>query len=171
MTLTITNPVTASDLEAVQQLCWDYRADLAARGDVALQMMTTFYPHDIYEKLVHDLPKLHATPKGVMRMVKLDDRIVGCGMFYAFSPGICEWKRIYLTPAARGSGAATALCIDLIEHSRAAGYHTAYLDTMNTLTAARALYTRVGFTERGPYADYPPETVPHLCFYEYDLTQ
>ncbi|WP_343730317.1 GNAT family N-acetyltransferase [Duganella sp.] len=81
---------------------------------------------------------------------------VGCGAI-VLSAAYGEIKRMYVRPAARGTGTARQL-MDLLEHTaRQAGCPQMVLETGPDNPEALALYTRHGFERCGPYGDYPDD--------------
>jgi len=73
---------------------------------------------------------------------------------------IGEVKRLYVRNEYRGSGLGRMLVEAVIQSARRAGYQELRLDTLGTMTAARALYDRLGFVEIDPYSNkYLPGTV------------
>lgn len=65
-----------------------------------------------------------------------------------------EVKRLFVTPSARGTGAARALMAQLEATSRTLGHTHVMLETGDKLQGAVALYTDLGYVKRGPFGDY-----------------
>jgi putative acetyltransferase len=78
-------------------------------------------------------------------------------------------KRIFVDPAARGTGAGRGLTLGAIEQARADGYDRLCLDTFATLTEAIALYERLGFSPCPPFYDPDPELSGKLRFFDISL--
>ena len=75
-------------------------------------------------------------------------------------------KRLYLRPEARGGGVRRALAEAVIERARAIGYRELKLDTLATMSEARALYASLGFRECAPYYRNP---LPGVAYMALDL--
>lgn len=58
---------------------------------------------------------------------------------------ICELRKMYLDPSARGSGLGRTLLDACLQGAREAGYQRCYLETLDHMTAARKLYEAYGF--------------------------
>ena len=70
---------------------------------------------------------------------------VCCGGIKRLEPGVCEFKRMYVVPAARGKGVARALLSALEGRARDLGFTVARLDTGPSQPAARHLYESAGY--------------------------
>ena len=60
---------------------------------------------------------------------------------------ICELRKMYFRPEARGNGLGHALLALLLDEMRLVGYRLCYLETTSWMTAAQNLYGRHGFVE------------------------
>ena len=69
-----------------------------------------------------------------------------------------ELKSMHTAAEARGQGIGGAMLAYLIGVARDRGLRRLSLETgsMAAFAPARALYARAGFTESGPFGDYPP---------------
>jgi putative acetyltransferase len=78
-----------------------------------------------------------------------DGRILGGAGFGPLTdgePGVCELRKMYLLPEARGAGHGRRLLRHVLVAAKQAGYPRCYLETMATMHRARALYASFGFT-------------------------
>jgi ribosomal protein S18 acetylase RimI-like enzyme len=64
---------------------------------------------------------------------------------------ICEMKRLYVKPEARGKGVGRALAQAAIHFGQTANYRLMRLDTLPQMAAAQRLYLRLGFREIPAY--------------------
>lgn len=167
--LRIEDPQGPEALAAVRTLCWEYLEFLRGLGGIDAEIVTQAYPPEKYARIMDDLETEHAPPAGGLRLARLDGKPVGCGMFHTLEPGTAEIKRVYVAPAARGTGAGRALMLELIAAIRARGFRRILMDTGRPLTAAQGLYTSLGFRRRGPYQEMPDWVRDNLVYFEMDL--
>lgn len=73
-----------------------------------------------------------------------------------------EVKRLFVTPQARGTGAARALMDALERHAATLNLPEILLETGDKLAAAVRLYSNLGYREQGPFGAY--ETHPASLF-------
>lgn len=76
----------------------------------------------------------------------------------------CYLAELYVVPALRGRGLGRALMNEVLDVARSRGADYIDLNTSESDTAARALYTSLGFTYREGGPDGPPN-----YYYELDL--
>lgn len=119
-----------------------------------------------FEAELRGLPGAYAPPGGVLLLARVAKEAVGCVGLRPLAPETCEMKRLYVRPEARAGGAGRALAEAVIEVGRELGYRRMRLDTVPTMTAARALYRSLGFREIEPYRFNP---IPGTSFMELDL--
>ena len=58
---------------------------------------------------------------------------------------VCELRKMYFLPALRGHGAGHALMRRCLASARAMGFHRCYIETLDGMDGARALYLKSGF--------------------------
>jgi GNAT superfamily N-acetyltransferase len=90
-------------------------------------------------------------PHGAFIVAVADGRPVGCGGLKRIDDGVCEIKRMYVAPEARGQGLARRLLDALEEQARALGYTAARLDTGDRQPTAKRLYESAGYREIPDY--------------------
>jgi putative acetyltransferase len=109
------------------------------------------------------LPGAYAPPHGRLLLAGTPHDAFAC---IALRPldgvSVAEVKRIYVQPARRGEGWGHRLAESLIADARAIGYRELKLDTLEWMTAARALYQRLGFHQCGAYYDNPLAGVVYM---------
>lgn len=146
----IDHVVTADDLRAVADLFAGYAASLPV--DLGYQ--------DFAAELA-GLPGKYAPPDGALLVARdAEDRAIGCAGLRPLGDGICEMKRLFLRPEARGLGLGRALAEAIVATAGERGHRTILLDTLPSMASAIALYEDLGFERIDPYyAPTPPGTV------------
>jgi ribosomal protein S18 acetylase RimI-like enzyme len=143
------------DLQVVRGLFQEYVDSLAV--DLYFQEL---------EKELASLPGKYSPPGGRLLLAWRGDEPVGCVALRPIDAAICEMKRLYVRPEARGEQLGRRLAERICEEGRAAGYRRICLDTLPSMGPAQKLYQSLGFVPIEPYVFNP---VPGTKFLARDL--
>jgi len=142
---------SAADIAAAAALFRDYAQGLDV--DLCFQ--------DFAAELA-GLPGQYVPPHGELLLARAADGVaLGCVALRPLGEdGVCEMKRLYVRPEARGEGAGGALVAAVIAAAAARGYREMRLDSLPTMHEAIALYRRFGFADIPAYCFNPvPGTI------------
>lgn len=138
---------TGEDLGHIRRLFEAYAASL----DIDLS-------YQDFAAELNALPGKYAPPAGALYLAFTGTEATGCVALRPFAePGICEMKRLYVTPQGRGTGLGRALVARVLDTARSIGYREIRLDTLPSMQAAITLYQSFGFREIPAYYDTPVE--------------
>lgn len=158
-----------AEVDVVRALFREYSADIGV--DLCFQG---------FERELAELPGGYADPIGALLLgVDADGQAVGCvavrplpaaggacggGESKSCGGGerVCEMKRLYVRPSGRGTGLGRRLAERIVAEAERLGYERMRLDTLRTMTAARALYRALGFVEIPPYYANPIESAVYM---------
>ncbi len=105
-----------------------------------------------------DIPGKYAAPDGCILLADGDagdDGIEGCVSLKKVDAGICEMKRLYVRPRARGTRLGHDLIERLIGEARDLGYSEMRLDVLEEFVQAKKLYVAFGFVPAEPISFNP----------------
>lgn len=108
-----------------------------------------------------NLPGKYAAPEGCVLLADRNDVIDGCIAYRGVGAEICEMKRLYVRPRARGRDLGRKLVDRLIDEARTAGYLEMRLDVLAEFASARQLYETFGFVPAEPVSYNP---IPGTAF-------
>jgi putative acetyltransferase len=110
------------------------------------------------------LPAPYTPPAGCLLLAREGGAAIGVVALKPLAAGVAEIKRLYVVPAARGAGLGRRLAERAIAEAHARGYGRVRLDTHRaSMSAAIALYRRLGFVEIPPYG---PDLGGEIAFFE-----
>lgn len=135
---------TEEDFSAARKLFKEYAHSLEI--DPAFQS---------YEEELSRMEKIYGPPSGALFLALREGSPVGCVGLRKLDELTCEMKRLYVKTEARGRGTGENLCRRSIEKAGMIGYKRMRLDTLPSMSAARALYRKLGFHKIKPYYHNP----------------
>lgn len=154
MSYTITPVTTAADLTSTTTLFEAYATALGL--DLSFQG---------FANELATLPGKYSPPTGALLLAKSTStgEAVGCVGVRPLEPrGVCEMKRLYVSPAGRGGGIGKALAEAVILEAKRLGYQAIRLDTLASMASALGLYRSLGFEEIDAYYANPLEDTVYL---------
>ena len=119
-----------------------------------------------YEHEFAGLPGKYAEPDGCILLAVVEDHVVGCAALRRVDDGICELKRVYVRPEARGMALGRQLVQQMVHTAKDAGYRRMCLDVLAEFVAAQRLYESLGLVPAEPVSFNP---VPGTRFLALDL--
>ena len=138
---------SAGDIDRARELFKEYAAGLG----ISLCFQN-------FDKELALLPGDYVPPSGRLLLAMEDGAAVGCVALRKSADGICEMKRLYVSPEFRGTGLGRTLAEKIIDAAREIGYGCMRLDTLpGKMDRAIAMYRSLGFKEIEPYYDNPVE--------------
>lgn len=102
----------------------------------------------IHDPEVDWLSRAYARPRCAYFVVERDGMVLGGAGVAPLEGGsqdICELRKMYFLPQARGLGAGTAMIQTCLQAARGFGFAQCYLETLDGMDAAVRLYQKTGF--------------------------
>ncbi|MGW8284046.1 MAG: N-acetyltransferase family protein [Gemmatimonadota bacterium] len=97
---------------------------------------------------VESISSAYSVPRAAYFVVESEGRVLGgggIGPIDGAPDDVCELRKMYLTPEARGLGAGRRILDLCLEAARAFDYHRCHLATLGRMERARRMYDRAGF--------------------------
>jgi putative acetyltransferase len=132
-------PITPDDNAAMAAIIRAVMPEFGADGP-------GFAIHDAEVDAMHES---YSQPRSSYFVVERDGAVIGgagVAPLEGGEPDVCELRKMYFLPAARGIGAGSAMMQRCLDAARADGFKRCYLETLTGMDAAQTLYRRSGFT-------------------------
>jgi putative acetyltransferase len=105
----------------------------------------------IHDAEVGAMCAAYRAPRSAYFVLRKDGRVVGGAGVAPLAGGcasICELRKMYFLPEARGQGQGERLLRLCLDEARRLGFETCYLETTSKMVQAHKLYRKLGFVER-----------------------
>lgn len=135
---------------AVEEMAWEFIGWLNERYPERREAIARYLREQKFAEQIGDLLTHYTPPRGECLLARLDGAAVGILMLKDVGGGTCEMNRMFVRPAARGSGAGRALVTGLIERAVGMGFRRMVLGALTRHHEALALYTGMGFRPSAP---------------------
>ena len=136
-------------------------ADHVAQARALFQEYAETRKHDPalenFQEEIDNLPGKYAVPDGSLILAYRDGKLAVCVAVHKWAYGVCEMKRLYVSPRIRGRGIGRCLVEAIIKQAAMMGYSRLRLDSIPSMKEAQALYESIGFYEIPAYRHNPNE--------------
>ena len=102
----------------------------------------------IHDAEVDGMCAAYAKPRSAYFVLEMDGKVIGGGGLAPLEhgePDVCELRKMYFLPEARGLGAGHAMIMRCLDAAGEFGFGRCYLETLTGMDAAQALYRKHGF--------------------------
>lgn len=131
-------PIRSSDDPAVARIIRRVMTEFAAVGE----------GFSIEDPEVDHMTRAYSDDRSIYYVVDQGGVVLGgsgVGGLPEADRDVCELKKMYVLPAGRNRGVGRALMQRCLEAARRMGYRKVYLETLETMSRAQALYSKHGF--------------------------
>ena len=94
------------------------------------------------------MSRAYSEPRSAYFVVEREGKVLGGGGVAQLVGGdedVCELRKMYFLPEARGLGAGAAMMTQCLDAARSFGFRRCYLETLSGMDAAMRLYEKSGF--------------------------
>ena len=102
----------------------------------------------IHDAEIYAMHAAYSQPRSAYYIVEIEGKVIGGGGVAPLEhgePDLCELRKMYFLPEARGLGAGHAMLTRCLETARDFGFKRCYLETLTGMDAAQHLYRAHGF--------------------------
>jgi putative acetyltransferase len=102
----------------------------------------------IHDAEVDDMHASYSRPRCAYFVVERDGKVIGGGGVAPLDGGdatVCELRKMYFLPEARGIGAGASMMAFCLDIARRFDFKRCYLETLTGMDAAQTLYRKHGF--------------------------
>ncbi|HET6586788.1 MAG TPA: GNAT family N-acetyltransferase [Oleiagrimonas sp.] len=102
----------------------------------------------IHDAEVDGMSEAYGMPRCAYFVLEMDGKVIGGGGVAPLDqgePDICELRKMYFLPEARGLGAGHAMMTRCLDTARTLGFKRCYIETLTGMDAAQALYRKHDF--------------------------
>ena len=131
-------PITPADNPVVAQIVRTVMPEFGCVGE----------GFSINDPELEDMYTTYHQPRSAFYVLEEDGMAVGVGGYAPLAGGdgsVCELRKMYLLPAARGKGGGKLIMEACLSGARKAGFAAMYLETVTAMTTAAQVYRRYGF--------------------------
>jgi putative acetyltransferase len=132
-------PIRPSDNPKVSRIIRDVMTEYGAVGE----------GYSINDPEVDDMYGAYPDTHSAFFVVTGEKQLLGCGgvgPLQGEDQTTCELRKMYFLPPLRGTGMGTRLLSLCLEKAKDLGYRQCYLETLESMSHARHLYRKFGFT-------------------------
>lgn len=131
-------PIEARDDEALARLIREVMAEFGTVGE----------GYSVMDAEADGMYEAYTAPRSWYWVLEKDGEVVGGGGIAPLKGAeaeVCELRKMYFRPEARGKGLGKILLGMCLGKARTLGFRTCYLETVPQMEAANALYRKFGF--------------------------
>jgi putative acetyltransferase len=131
-------PIRPEDDPAIARIIREVMTEFSAVGE----------GFSIQDPEVSRMSAAYGTSRAIYYVLDEGGRVLGgagIGVLPEAEDDVCELKKMYVMRAGRNRGLGRALMIRCLDAARRLGYRRVYLETLETMQQAQALYEKYGF--------------------------